>query len=649
MKMKYGGWTGKLLVVDLGEAKTEVLETLVYGREFLGGRGIGVRIAWDEIGRGITPYDPANRIFFLTGPLTGTSAPNSSRTTICSLSPQVYPYEWFTYSSIGGFFGPALKYAGYDGIIVKGISHKPVYLLIVDEKVRVMDGSKVWGEGIFRTQEILKNLHGESCRVLSIGPAGERKSRIAIIGNSTGSAAGQGGFGGVMGAKRLKAIAVIGTGSITLADPERFTECTIGISKEIEVTMGMPKPPFIDGSKKEFQETFSACGQQCAAPKCHITQQYCDVPGVIFPGRKYKGIIMCESKLFQGFENTHYNWKLGFNAGYEIAQISQDLGINHWELGLGLVPWLRLCHQSGQLEDIDGMKFDLDDPEFWYALVTKIAFREGIGDALSEGGPRASEILGIGREYVSNYWAAWGFGGHWDGRGDKINKIFYPFWIVTALQWALGSRDPLSSGHGYAQNVMNWSKDVSGDDGLSWDTIQEIGRKVYGHPDAANILSGYEGKVSPAIFHQHRSVLKDSLTLCDQVYPMIYSRKDPDHIARTRNGLPGTDFERTMFNLATGLDMDTDEFEGAAERIFNLERMLHVRNWKRDRETDEKVLPYFGKREEWENPLTCEKKALDTGKFRHLLSELYKARGWDPETGIPYRKTLIDLGLEFVC
>ncbi|MCL6429267.1 MAG: hypothetical protein K6V36_00225 [Anaerolineae bacterium] len=649
MTERFGGWAGKNLRVDLSRGQIWTEPSLELGRSYMGGRGVAARIAWEEIPPGTRPFDPANRLIIAAGPLTGTSAPNSSRTTICTLSPQAYPYEWFTYSSIGGFWGPVLRYAGYDTIIIQGSSPEPVYLWINDERVELRSARHLWGEGISATQrEIMREL-GQDVRVMAIGPAGERLCRISTIGTGAGSAAGQGGFGAVMGAKRLKAIAVRGTGEIPLAHAEAFYDCTLAIAKAAEAPAGCPRRQSLDPELvARYGQRFSACSQQCAYPRCYICRAYDRVPGVLHPEKTYSGQLVCVSNLLGGEPGSFYDWRTGFRAGFELGRISDDYGINHWELCIGLIPWLRRCHQEGLLRDLDGAPFDLDSPECWARLLHNIAYRQGIGDALAEGGVRAARILGMGEELIPDFYTAWGFAGHWDGRGDRANLIVFPYWLVTALQWAVSTRDPMSSGHGYAQNIMMWSPMRSPGEGLDWEELADVGEKVYGTRQAVHPLSGYEAKAYPAVFHGHRSVIKDSLTLDDQAYPRIYSKRTPDHLARA-GGMPGPSFEYHMFRLATGLDLSELDFEQLAERVFNLERCLQIRNWGRSRAVDEQVIPCFERVENWVNPFLGEGKGLDRDRFASLLDEYYALRGWDPATGRPTRRKLLELRLADVA
>lgn len=649
-----GGWVGKTLRVDLDTGRIWTESSIEYGQQYIGGRGVALRMAWDEIPRGTGPYDRENRLFFATGPLTGTSAPNSGRTTVCSLSPQAYPYEWFSYSSVGGYWGPALKYAGYDAVVVQGESAQPVYLWIDDGRAELRDAKELWGTGSLDTQRVLTREHGADVRVLAIGQAGESLCRISIIATGTGSAAGQGGFGAVMGAKRLKAVAVRGTQGVPLANPDAFSDCTLSIAKELHAPCASPRHGRRNWGKATdpdhpYGERFMACTQQCASPTCALSRYYSNVPGVLHPEKEYSGIIACASTMFAGQQGKQsYDWKVGFQAGFELAQISHDYGINHWELCVGMVPWLRKCHREGLLRDLDGHAIDFDSPQFWDTLLHKMVYREGIGDALAEGGVRAAKILGMGEELIPEFYAAWGFAGHWDGRAE-CNPIVFPYWLVSALQWAVSSRDPMGNGHGYAQNIMGWSPALSPEDGLDWETLADVGAKVYGTRQAVHPESGYEAKAYPAVWHGHRSMVKDSVTVDDQMYPRIYSHLTADHFARAANGMEGPLFEYHMFKLATGMEISADEFDQMAERAFNVARALEIRNWDRSRDVDEQVIPYFEQIENWSNPLIGERLGLDREQFGKLLDEYYTLRGWDPKTGRPTRGKLEQLGLSDVA
>ncbi|MFH1450149.1 MAG: aldehyde ferredoxin oxidoreductase N-terminal domain-containing protein [bacterium] len=643
MKQKIYGWTGKILRVNLTAQSMETDDTMRFANKYIGGRGMAAKIAWDEIKVGTSALSEDNILIIMTGPLTGTSAPFSGRTAVCSLSPQGYPQEWYTRSNFGGHWGPELKYAGWDGIIITGKADYPVYLWINNEQTELSDARPLWGLGIFETQKKLMEKHGQKIRVLTIGQAGENLSRIAIMATETESAAGQGGFGAVMGYKNLKAIVVSGTGTINIAQPERFFKICNLIREEAHGSHGWPHPIKLDPEKvKKYGQRFQACTQQCHTP-CYDARFYAKVPGVICK-KTLAGQIDCIAGLFPGIPDTFYNWKLGFEAGFEIAQMTNDLGINHWELLVGMIPWLRECFQAGKLKRINSKAIDLDNPYFWADLVKMIAFREGIGDKLAEGTVRASKELNLGQEFINWFFPAWGYAGHWDGHGDYINHIFYPYWIVSALQWAMDTRDPISSGHGYVQNIMNWSKVRSPEYGLSWEEIMNIGQKLYGSSLCVDPRSSYQDKAIPAVWHGDRSVFKDSLPVDDQIFPRIYSRHTQDHFARAGD-MEGPDFEYHLLTTATGLSISKDEFNLAAQRIINLERLISIKLHNRCRKNDETVIPYFEREEHCLNPFINKPMSLEREKFLNLMDEYYDLRGWDKQTGRPKETTLRKLGL----
>ena len=236
-----GGYMGKILNVDLSSARTsdEALpESLL--RDYLGGYGLGARLLYDRVPAGADPLGPANILGFLTGPLTGTNALIGSRFVVVGKSPKTG--TWGD-ANCGGQFGPYLKFAGYDGVLVSGISPKPVYILIEDGVASIQDASEVWGKKTAETEALLKKKHGEKAQVALIGPAGEQVSLLACVMNDEGRAAGRSGLGAVMGAKRLKAIVVVGAQTVSVADDERLRELR-------RKALAAPKVAFFDTLKK---------------------------------------------------------------------------------------------------------------------------------------------------------------------------------------------------------------------------------------------------------------------------------------------------------------------------------------------------------------------------------------------------------------
>lgn len=230
-----GGYAGKLLRVDLnsGTINTELLDPKI-AFNFLGGRGYGAWILYRELKRGTGPLGPANRLIFMTGPLTGTPFPGSGRTAVVFKSPLT---GTIADSSMGGFFGAWLKRAGFDGLIVQGRSKKPVYIEIDDDKVTLHDATELWGKSTLETIEELLDRYPQFS-IATIGPAGENLARMACVvtGNREGrmGVAGRCGGGAVMGSKNLKAVVVRGTKRVPVAHPPEFQKILTRVRKVIE-------------------------------------------------------------------------------------------------------------------------------------------------------------------------------------------------------------------------------------------------------------------------------------------------------------------------------------------------------------------------------------------------------------------------------
>ena len=241
-----GGYTGKILRVDLTTKAISTLSTAKY-EEFGGGHGIGSAIFFELVGDQLPfeAFDPRNVMTIMTAPFSGTSVPGSGRCEVQGLAPMYHPIEWFNRSNWGGRFTAELKYAGWDGIVLEGASDDPVWISIINDKVTIEKANGgLWGLDVVDSQqEIARRVmpglrYGEWAEldrayttqvpaIACIGLAGENKSRIASIVHGAGSSAAQGGFGGVWGSKKLKAISVIGTGSVPIADPKALMDARL--------------------------------------------------------------------------------------------------------------------------------------------------------------------------------------------------------------------------------------------------------------------------------------------------------------------------------------------------------------------------------------------------------------------------------------
>ena len=225
------GWTGHLLRVNLtkGTAEKEPLN-MKWASEYIGGRGLGTRYLYEEMDPTVDALSPENMLIFATGPLTGTYAPTGGRYMVICKSPLT---DAVACSNSGGYWGPELKFAGYDMVILEGKAPKPVYIWIENDKVEIRDAAHVWGKNTEETEDTLRAETDPSARISGIGPAGENLNRVACIINDKSRAAGRSGVGAVMGSKNLKAIAVRGTGAVQCADPLEFGRLVFEAMKDI--------------------------------------------------------------------------------------------------------------------------------------------------------------------------------------------------------------------------------------------------------------------------------------------------------------------------------------------------------------------------------------------------------------------------------
>ncbi len=212
------GYAGQLLAVDLGSGRIRPLALdPAQARRYVGGSGLAASLFLDRLASPpADAFDADNPLIIMTGPVAGHALPGSSRFAVCARSPLT---GFWGESSCGGYFAPALKAAGYDGIILTGAAEKPVYLLVQDGKAELRSASELWGMDTYGVDDALKAAHGAQARTLSIGPAGENLVRFAAAVHDKGHVAGRTGMGAVMGSKRLKAIVAVGTGKPVAADP----------------------------------------------------------------------------------------------------------------------------------------------------------------------------------------------------------------------------------------------------------------------------------------------------------------------------------------------------------------------------------------------------------------------------------------------
>ncbi|MBN1399445.1 MAG: hypothetical protein JXA74_01335 [Anaerolineae bacterium] len=628
------GWTGRLLRVDLTSRSVSQIATTDYVPDMIGGLGVAAALAWETLDPSVEAFDPENLLMIMTGPLTGTLASGGGRLVVAGIAPQQKP-SVFSRSGMGGHWGAELKFAGYDGVVVVGQADAPVYLWICDEGVEIRDAGALWGRGTFATTESLRRLHGAKTRVIACGPAGEHRARIASLHTETGNAAGQGGYGALMGSKRLKAIAVRGAGGVRLAHPREFLQLCLGASRE-GFTPARHTPSIAERSGPNYRTR--KCGF-CMTPCSH--RLYMDQPRQDGPG------LTGSARQCYGFMTTH-------REDQSPRTLASDLGLNGWEVAYGIIPWLQMCKQQGLLQTLDGVDFPVSEKPIQYlrdvapwpaeltrALLHKLAYREGeLGDALADGACYAAERLfgGRGQDLLDPvYPRRAGQTEHWAGHWGPGGSVRWPFWLVPVLQWCVDTRDPASdSTHAYTVHVLHY---LSENGPLPAEKVRAISARVFGHPDVGDPTLTYvppEPKLLPAIWHHLRGVLIECLVLCDYEHARVFSTLSED-------GQADTALMARLFSAATGYETSEAELDRASERVFQLLRAIDVRNHGRGRAVDEATLNAF------RSPGKDDGVALDREAFLGLLDAYYARIGWNPAHGWPTRSRLEALGLGHVA
>jgi aldehyde:ferredoxin oxidoreductase len=626
------GWTGQILKVDLSHKKLSHLPTADYAERFMGGRGLASRLYWENVPPGISAFDPANPLIFMTGALTATGVQGATRMNVVGKSPMAYP-ETYCYGNMGGFAPPAIKRAGFDGIVIEGQSSHPVYLWIHDGKAEIRDAAHLWGQGAYLTGDILIREHGAKTCFLTTGVAGERLVRSATIFGSHLSSSCS-GFGAVMGSKKLKAIAILGTGNPAVADPPKLRELnryTIQINKKLRLSI----PPIVTNTGRgRLLEVIGKnncyqCGLEC------IRNQYRF-------GQKLEGFRHCQAMEY------YLPWKYGrddepIETFFDSSTLANDYSIDTFELQ-SIIDWLYACHKSGALtEGETGLPLSLiGSRQFLETLLQSIAFREGFGDILAEGLVRAGEKVPAAAR------ALFGPAVAPIGQRDLVPPRAY---VVHALTYPMEPRvhQPLIHETGFLGAALTFERMQPGSTGVTPQVYKKIARLFWGSTEAADV-SSYAGKALAAKMIQNRTYLKDSLGLCDWAWPVNYSLSTPDHI-----GDPT--LESKLFTAVTGLPGDL--LESAAERIFNLQRLILLREGRLSPQADYPPEYNFTEPLRTSNrgdPLLVPGPAdeavnaaghmLDKAQFTAMLKEYYRLRGWDQNSGLPLKETLDRLGLK---
>lgn len=623
-KQSYG-WAGQILRVNLTtlEIVKEPLDPELT-RKFLGQSGINAKLLFDLTKPGIDPLSPDNPLIFGVGPLGGSLAPCSGRFTVTTKSPLT---GIFGDSNCGGHWGPELKNAGFDHIVITGQAAQPVYLWINDDHVEFRDASHLWGKDTWQTDEMIKmELAQASAQVACIGPAGENRVRFAAIICNLARAAARTGVGAVMGAKNLKAIAVKGNRGVAVAKPEKFLkevyQCeediqgdplyeaasTFGTTAITGLAQALGFLPTKNFQASTFEEADNISGE--ALLKNYITSRKgcfnCPVScsrfyqvkegeyaGTVGEGPEYETISALGSKCGNG----------NLPSILHANTLCNKLGIDTISTG-NAIAWALEANQRGiiQLPDFAGEKPDWGNHRAIIDIIHAISAREGIGDILAEGALKAARKLG-GEDFVvhskgMDYPAV-------DIRGTK----------GMALSFAVSPRggDHLKGLPLYEVAPEVYQKDIK----------DEVGIDI-----SQNYWAEYDTKARLMSWHENWHCVVDSLGLC-KLEGIAMKPLKPGHFQR-------------LLSLAVGWEISVEELETVGERIWNLERLFGVREGIRR-------IDDFPPHRLYNEPVSTGPAAgevLHHERFETMLNEYYQLRGWDKSSGIPSRERMQKLGLE---
>jgi len=620
------GYAGQILKVDLSEGAVTRLPTDSYAGRFLGGRGLAAAIYWEMAPPEAPACDPANCLIYATGPVTGfNNISGGSRWQVGGKSPLAQP-EVFSYANLGERWGTRLKSAGYDALVVQGRAEKPVYISIDNDTVTIRDAAPLWGKSTFAVGDSLKAELGQATSVLTIGAAAECLVSFATMFTDDG-ASGASGLGAVMGSKNLKAIAVAGRKKPQAADPTKLA----GLAAEI-----------IRLRKDTWQGWLDEIPELTRPRPCYGCATGCFRRAYTHEGRRFKAF--CQAM------HVYRGAAAGYGGDVDAAALLATRLCDTYGLDTTImqpiIDWLALCHREGILTDkTAGLPLSrLGSVEFIEALTHKIAYREGFGDVLAKGIFSAAATLGKKAEemaYTSVITRA--------GETRDYDPRLIP---TNALLYATEPRRPINQLHETSHSLWlwtNWTRKLP-EGFLSYEDFRNVARNFWGG-DAAADYTTFAGKALAAKKIQDRTYAKESLILCDFLWPIIWVRFADDH-----SGDPA--MESRVLSAITGKEYDEAGLNLIGERIFNLQRAIFLRQGWGGRRGD-RLLDYLH-----DEPLAgvffnpdcivpgrdgavVSKKGarVDRAEFEKLKDEYYTLRGWDAGSGLPTENKLGELGL----
>ena len=671
--MATSGFGGKILLVDLTKKEIIRLDTDEYAM-YGGGHGTSTALFWDFVVKKNPDwnmqdaFDPRNMVSLMTGAVVGTGIPFGARTSVSGMSPQCYPIQWWCHSNFGGTFGTMLKLAGWDGVAAIGKADSPVYINIVDDKVTLEDAKDLWGLTTWKCQEEIWKRSGirygqewveldgsytiQRPAIVTMGAAGENLTRVASLVHGGGSGAGQGGFGGVFGSKNLKAVAVVGSRSLKIADPKALVD-----AKEKYFRGGGGGFGGFGGGGGDVSSCCAGCGM--GSRKCHNRNRvfgqdsddcaestlFSQTPSnlgnqnQIPPDANRRGMDLCQEYGINGMEccfQGPMSFKTDHNPDFPIQPEVPAYTALGW--------YMKKMYDMGVIGP--GTEYDMaplnmkqfNTNEFMEIYAKAVAHRHGIGDLLAEGTARFAEKLGRTGDFKTlARLTMWGYQDHWS---------------MPGVEWAYGnlfdSRDinshDISWGRGDAAEVVNnYAAGTLKNEPLWFDYTWQ-GDQAY----KTGIYSKY--KAEWVAWHQHYwNYYKESVGFCDWGYSNLNNGRTPTA-------------EPAFLNAITGRGHSFDDGQEIGRRAWTLKRAIFVLQGRHKNMENfsgyyyepgasycgySTTLPILnGDKWEFQN---CRELYFSKEGVNQFKTHFYNVEGWNPDSGYPTRKTLEDLGMKHVA
>ncbi|MFC1905462.1 aldehyde ferredoxin oxidoreductase family protein [Chloroflexota bacterium] len=635
---------GKILDINLstGDIVQKDIEA-DFARNFIGGMGFSGKLLFQEVKPETDPLSDDNILIFANGPFTGTHVPCSGRTEITTKSPLTGSIGT---GNTGGMWGAFLKHAGFDVLVIRGKAKNPVYLWIHDNNVKIKEAAHLWGKETAVIENILKEeLGGSSSKrlsVLSIGPAGENLVRYACPVNDYYHVAGRCGAGAVMGAKKLKAIAVSGNGTVAIARPEEFTNAVKEARARLLEASNAKKLPgapidtrvldYRRGSlpAKNYQTGFLPDWEETRTHK--VAQQYITgkegtcfaCPISCFDLAEVKSGKYAGTKAGRGsMPGVVFSW--GANCAidnlpaiYKCKELCHQYGLDT-ESACSCIAFAMELYQREILtsSDVDGLELHWGNETAVITLLKKIAYREGIGHILAEGSKRAASLIGKGAEqYALTI------------KGMELSMVPDPRagmrgWLFGSLVNPRGA-DNVKNTHFHAEKYNpNWWTD-------KFDIFNDVKQKIYCVPPEET-PNTWQGKPLMCKWFEDMYSIVNAMGLC--FFPVGFQLAwGPTYLSR-------------LYSACTGHDITPQEVVYYGEKVFTTLKAYNIRQGL-TRKDDSWPDRFFNE----SLPEGPSKGAILSREIiENLLDEYYELRGWDKTTGIPNTKKLVELGLDDIA